>query len=123
MKTTILTSVFTLILSASTLFASNENNEAVSREMISSVSISLSPTTPTEATFEDTTETVFTNVSELAPVNPDEADFSDVAPELAVCFSALAPTTPTIADFSDSEIQTIEIKTLAPATPAVAGFE
>lgn len=112
--TTILAAVLTL--SMNVLFASNDG-AAVNSET-NSFHISLVPSTPTEATFEDMTVATIN----LAPIAPIEADFSDVAPEVVIDFSIMAPVTPSEADFSNDEILTDSITTLAPVTPDFADF-
>ena len=112
--TTILAAVLTL--SMNVLFASNDGAPVNSET--NSV-LTLAPSTPSEATFEDMTG--LTAVFNLAPVTPDEADFPDVDAESTIDFSLLAPVTPSEASFSDDEIPVNNVN-LAPVTPAVADF-
>ena len=113
MKATVYTAILALILTSNILYASNDIT--ATKEV--SASISLVPTTPKEATFEDATTL---NLTALAPVTPVEADFSDVEYEMTPAFSTLSPITPIEADFTDSEIQITDIRALAPVTPAIA---
>jgi len=103
MKATVLTAIFALILTNNILYASNDI--IANKEISASMSISLMPTTPKEATFEDVIEL---NINALAPVTPIEADFSDVDYEISTAFVVLAPITPSEAD---------------PVVPAVAEIE
>jgi hypothetical protein len=112
--TTILTVVLTL--SMDVLFASNDG-AAVNSETNSV--LTLAPSTPSEATFEEMTEATAT--LNLAPVTPKEADFSDVAPQLTIDHLVLVPVTPSEADFSDDEIPMNNVD-LTPITPEVADF-
>ncbi|MEI6882840.1 MAG: hypothetical protein WCO02_00020 [Bacteroidota bacterium] len=117
MKATVCIAIFALILTTNILYASNDNTTITNKEVNTSMIISLVPTTPKEATFEDATTI---NLTDLSPVNPVEADFSDVDYEMTPAFSTLAPITPSEADFNDSEIQNTDFKALAPVTPTVA---
>ena len=114
---TILTAVFTL--QAGILFAGNETiSVPVANE---STVITLAPSAPLEATFEDVATAVIDFVA-IAPVTPVEATFSDVTPDASIDLTNLAPLTPVVADFNDAIDTTIDITALAPVTPA-ADFE
>jgi len=114
MKATTIILAAVLTLSMNVLFASNDgvvvNNSSV---------VTLVPSTPSEATFEEMAEA---NVSILAPVTPNEADFSDVAPEVVVDLTSLSPVTPSEADFNDEPTQIGNSIDLIPVTPAFADF-
>jgi hypothetical protein len=73
-QTTILSAIF--VLQFSTIFA---NSDGTSVSLKKEYSISVAPTTPKEATFEDVPEmnTTMINLSGLAPVTPMEATFED----------------------------------------------
>jgi hypothetical protein len=121
MKARVLTAILVLTLSTAALFANNANSTAMNKEVTSSLTISLMPSTPKEATFEDPTEATIPAVIELAPVNPAVADFNDGE----ITFndlSDLAPVNPNEAGFSDSEITVADFRELAPVTPAFADF-
>ncbi len=101
MKTTTLTIIIAavLALNVNLLFGGTEKisapaaNESVSMELLS-----LAPTTPTEATFEDMPPEINT-IIDLAPITPTVADFEDFVDDAPIAFSALAPVTPIEADF------------------------
>ena len=116
MKATTIILAAVLTLSMNVLFAGNDgatvNNETYSV-------LTLAPSTPSEATFEEMNEATAT--FNLAPVAPSEADFSDVAPEMTIDYSRLAPVTPGEADFATDD-ETINTSILAPVTPSVADF-
>jgi hypothetical protein len=114
--TTILAAV--LALSINVLNANNDG-DAVNSET-TSFHISLAPSTPSEATFEELNEAVTTTVI-LAPVTPVEADFSDAVSETFIDISTLAPATPGEADFA-SDDETVNASTFAPVTPPVGDF-
>jgi hypothetical protein len=116
MKATTIILAAVLSLSMNVLFAGNDGTSVNSET--NSV-LTLAPSTPSEATFEDITNATATY--NLAPATPSEADFTDVAPDYTMGFSVLAPVTPNEADFSDDEIPMNNIN-LAPVTPAVADF-
>lgn len=87
--------------------------------------IELTPSAPSEATFEESNTIDFELVKlfSLAPVTPEEADFSDGIPSADAILTILAPVTPKIADFIDEAPETItNLFLLAPATPAEADF-
>ena len=118
MKTTtmILAAIFSLSLNG--LFAGNDGS-TINKELNTPVYNLLAPTTPSEASFEDLSEsTIFF----LVPVAPVEADFSDSAPETIVDFSTLAPVTPSEASFSSEDSHYPGAIGLAPVTPAFADF-
>ena len=115
---TILAAVFTL--QAGIVFAGNGTiSTPVANE---SAIITLTPSSPLEATFEDVATAVIDIVA-IAPAMPLEADFSDVAPDASIDLTNMAPLTPVVADFNDSVDVTIDINALAPVTPAAADFE
>ena len=114
--TTILAAIFTL--SMNVLFASND--EAAVNSESNSIHASLSPVTPSEATFEEVNDvTEFAII--LAPVSPVEADFSDAISETTIDNVLLAPVTPSEADFV-SDDETTNVSIFAPVTPSVADF-
>jgi hypothetical protein len=87
-----------LSLQASTLFANN-GIAPISRtgETSASWCVSVAPSTPSEATFEEMMESTALN---LGPVTPAEADFASEESQ-TVNVNTLIPVTPTAADFSD----------------------
>ena len=93
-----------LSLQVSTLFAGNDCIPVASKnDAGASYCVSLAPSVPLEATFEDY---VYSNDAgafiNLAPVAPVEADFNDSAEvNWVVDFKEFAPVTPAEADFSD----------------------
>ena len=100
---TILAAILTL--SMNVLFAGND--EATLKTGTTTFRVSLAPSTPAEATFEDVNElnaTAFVpaptiNITTLAPVTPIEADFA--SDDDTTTAGVLAPVTPSVADFSD----------------------
>ena len=118
MKTTTTILAAVLALSINVLFAGNDGAAMINE--LNTVSISLAPVVPTEATFEEMT-TEATAVVTFAPVAPAEADFSDEASEEMFDITALAPVTPAEADFT-LEDDTVNNSALAPLTPSVADF-
>ena len=118
MKTFTIISVAVLTLSVNFLFASNDGASVNSNANLTSV-ISLAPSTPATATFEEVT-TPFEFAS-LAPVTPSEASFDDATEDIAI--TSLAPVTPIEADFNDITAQYINMSAFAPVAPAVADFE
>ena len=120
MKSTITILAAVLTLQAGILFAGNETISApVANE---SAIITLAPSAPLEATFEDLTVTVIDFVA-ITPATPVEATYSDFAPDASTDLTNLAPLAPVVADFEDVIDVTIDITTLAPVTPAAADFE
>jgi hypothetical protein len=107
------------------LSASNPGTPITSISNINSdFFLSLIPTNPREATFEEMTAFGVIDFSDIAPVMPDEADFSDVVPEPAVNVSMLAPVLPSEADFTDTiEDDILDVTLLAPIPPTEADFE
>lgn len=112
-----------LVLQVSSLLAfnslpgTNENKDANA-----SLSASLIPITPTEATFDDVTLSY--DIASLAPVTPAEAEFFDAVPGANVDLKWLAPVAPKTADFdADFDALTVNIADLSPLTPAEADFE
>lgn len=120
MKTTITILAAVLTLNAGILFAGN--NTFSGTETTESAIITIAPSTPLEATFEDVNIAVL-DFAAIMPSTPVEADFSDVAPDAAIDITNLMPSTPAVADFNDSTELTIAISALAPVTPAIADFE
>jgi hypothetical protein len=115
--TTILAVIFTLQIGV--LFAGNEDITTPSTEVTSSLNIlSLAPSSPVEATFEDIA--VDNTIIGLPPVIPADASFEDFSLEL-ISISDLSPITPLVADFSDSV--SINFDQLVPITPFEADFE
>jgi hypothetical protein len=120
MKATISIFAAILTLQAGILFAGNETISApVANE---SAVITLAPSAPMEATFEDVATTVIDFVA-IAPATPVEADFSDIAPDANIDLTNLAPLTPAVADFIDAIDVAIDANALAPVAPAIADFE
>ncbi|MCX6268841.1 MAG: hypothetical protein NTW16_16065 [Bacteroidetes bacterium] len=120
MKTTITILAAVLTLNAGILFAGNEISSApIANE---STFITLAPSAPMVATFEDAAIALVDFVS-IAPVTPVEADFSDVAPDATIDLTNLAPLTPAMADFNDVVDVAIDTNALAPVAPATADFE
>ena len=121
MKITTIILALVYSLQVSTLFANNDFHTLIaSNGICTSCCLSLLPTTPTEATFED--DAPLTEVVALAPITPVEADFSDVVPETSMDINTLAPVTPAEADFNDDINQTLDFNALTPTTPAEADF-
>lgn len=112
----ILTAVLTLQIGG--LFAGNDAVTPVT-EMNSTASlVSIAPTTPVEATFEDVVlEDQFAG---LSPMTPDEASFEEFSLEM-ISVRDLSPATPVEADFDD--VVAVTVNQLAPVTPSEADFE
>ncbi len=124
MKATTTISIIAAVFSlqAGILFANNDNSPLpASNDASASYCIALAPSTPAEATFD---ETLFvSDFSVLGPVTPAEASFEESA-EVLTSAVILAPVTPSTADFEDaSNIVSSDIISLAPVTPAAADFE
>ena len=120
MKSTITILAAVLTLNAGIVFAGNETiSSPVANE---SAVITLAPSAPLEATFEDATTAVIDFVA-IAPTTLVEATFSDVAPDAIVDLTSLAPITPVLADFEEVIDVTIDITALAPVAPVAADFE
>lgn len=110
-----------LTLQAGILFAGNDNAPASSNDNSTITLVSIAPTTPAEATFEEVT--TINEVAPLVPATPTEATFDDVTSDLVPAWN-LAPVTPGSADFNDAVDATItENGVLAPVTPTEADFE
>jgi hypothetical protein len=123
MKATIITMAAVLALQMNVLFASSKSfsETPVTNENSSISLISLTPTTPVEATFED--DATLMDYAELAPVTPNEATFEDMPSEIT-SHADLTPVTPTVADFDDAtDTSTLDPNALAPVTPAEADFD
>jgi hypothetical protein len=118
--TTIIIAVV-LSLQACILFAGNELSSVPVTNHNSTITIvSLAPSTPIEANFEDIT---MNDLYNLMLVTPTEATFEDM-PSESTSIINLAPVTPVTADFDDAiEIDTINITILVPVTPTEADFE
>ena len=124
MKATSLLIAVVLSLQVTNLFAHNDfppvllNNEANVLYCVA-----LDPTTPKEATFDDAV--TVSDFSGLMPVTPVEATFDDAVDSGdAQIFRILFPVTPNAAGFNDDEFnQAVDLKILAPTTPAEADFE
>ena len=106
-----------LTLSMNVLFASNDG--AVMNRETTGNFISLAPSTPAEAIFEETSDATTTIV--LAPATPVEADFTDAVTESTINITTLAPVTPIEADFATDD-ETTYVRVLSPVTPSVADF-
>jgi hypothetical protein len=118
--TTILAVIFTFQIGV--LFAGNETISTPSTEVTSSLNIlSLAPSSPVEATFEDiTVDNVFLG---LSPVTPTDASFEDISVEM-ISVTNISPIIPSVADFSDTiDPVTIDLGQLSPVTPFEAEFE
>jgi len=114
----------------STIYAAGFLSEApasLNSKTSYTTSVTISPVTPSVATFEEITlsDATMPESTGLIPGTPSEADFNDEAPSAAVSTAMLAPVTPKEADFEEVNdingcISAIE---LAPVTPACAEFE
>jgi hypothetical protein len=109
-----------LILQAGMILAGNDNISTPA--MNESVVITLAPSVPMEATFEEIVATII-EVDAISPDIPIVADFYDIAPEAGFTLMNLAPLTPAVADFDDSIDLTIETSAIAPVIPAFADFD
>jgi hypothetical protein len=115
-QTIIISVIF--ILQFSNIFASSDGASLSPRKEFN---ISLAPSTPKEATFEEITESNATiaDFSLLAPVTPKEATFNDdTDADYDLMINDLAPVTPAEADFNENDGIS-----LAPTTPKEADFE
>ncbi len=120
MKATTLIIAAALTLQVNVLLAGNKStNASYTNESTTIAYVTLAPTTPEEATFED--EMMF-DVYQLMPVTPDEAGFEDLSFEMVAGLD-LTPLTPVVADFNDSNEITLNLNSLAPITPSEADFE
>ena len=120
-QTIILTAIFCLHAAAVFADGTDEKSNANYSEAASVTLMSLAPTTPLEATFEEIY--LFNVIADLAPTTPTEATFEDATSEMFSNFD-LAPQAPAIADFEDSVIvMTVDNEILAPVTPFEADFE
>lgn len=106
---TILAAIFTI--HAGILFAGNDNAPVVNEN----ITISLAPSTPVEATFEDVAAI---DAISLMPVTPSEASFEET-PATLPSIADLSPVIPIVADFE----KVVVVNSLAPVNPAVAEFE
>jgi hypothetical protein len=106
------------------LFAANAGEPANVEITGSSIGrISVAPTTPAEATFEEVFSVDNNTLMFAAPAVPIEADFNDNVPDGGIILKNLAPVTPVEADFPDSTEVLPARFTLAPSTPVEADFE
>jgi hypothetical protein len=95
MKTITILFAAVLTLTVNVLFAGNDDASLISNTTSIS-NILLAPGTPAVATFEDAAEEIV--LTGLTPTTPVEADFNDsTAQDINV--STLAPVTPAFADF------------------------
>ena len=95
--TIILAAVF--ILSTSILLAGNDRfSTAVITENSTIMLASVSPVTPSEATFEDMPSDMV-SIADLTPLTPVAADFNDAMDSISIDNDILAPVTPAVADF------------------------
>jgi hypothetical protein len=119
MKATTIIIAAVLTLQTGILFAGNETCSApLSSE---NTSITLAPTTPFEATFEEVV--TLADAAMLDPTTPSEATFEEMPSEM-ISTGELAPVVPAEADFYETGDSTsVENGILAPATPAFADFE
>ncbi|MCX6286958.1 MAG: hypothetical protein NTY96_07575 [Bacteroidetes bacterium] len=98
MKATTIIIATILTLQLNVLFAGNKSTSApVYNENTITTIVSLAPTTPNEATFEDISFEMVSSL-DLAPITPVVADFEEVN-DLAVDLTTLAPISPDEADF------------------------
>jgi len=107
-----------LTLQIGILFAGNESLTPIMEVNSTASMMTLAPSTPVEATFE---EIVVNNpFFGLSPITPEVASFEDFTVEM-VSVMDLSPVVPSEADFTD----TVEISKdqLAPVTPIEADFE
>jgi hypothetical protein len=125
MKT--LTIIITAILSLqiSTLFAGSDCPiDKSSIDNKASYCVSLAPTAPLEATFED--EEMILDLSKYAPSTPKEATFEDESETEGISaelLKSVAPSVPAQADFNDDDtVQSADLGLLAPKAPAEADF-
>jgi hypothetical protein len=97
LRISILTAIF--VLQISPLLA---NSDGTSVSLRKEISISVAPTVPKEATFEDIPEfeiyNAMTDLKGLAPVTPEEATFEDDT------VIDLTPVTPAKAGFEESDL-------------------
>jgi hypothetical protein len=101
MKTSAITTIIiAAVLSINVhLLANNTSPVSPTAKGSDKVSLTaLAPTTPSEATFDETSEELL-SITDLAPATPAEADFDDNAETLTIDITLLAPTTPAVADF------------------------
>ena len=122
MKTTTILFAAVLTLQMNILFAGNDNTiTPVSNENTSITMISISPSTPVEATFEEVVE--INEIANFAPIMPSEASFEDMPSEM-ISIVDLAPATPSTADFEETiDLIPSDIMALIPVTPVEAVFE
>ena len=107
-----------LTIQTGVLFAGNENFASVSEMNSTVILMTIAPSTPVEAIFEEVV--VDNTFLGLIPATPDVASFEDFSIEM-VSVMDLSPVTPSEADFTD--IVSDNPGQLAPVTPIVADFE
>ena len=107
-----------LTLQIGFLFAGNESITPVMDVNSTTSMMTLAPSTPVEATFEEAV--VDNTFLGLSPITPEVASFEDFSVEM-VSVLDLSPVVPSEADFTDSV--EISINQLAPITPFEADFE
>lgn len=108
----------TLTLQFGFLFAGNEGYTPVMEVNSVTSMMTLAPSTPVEATFEEVV--VENTFIDLSPITPEAATFEDFSLEM-VSVKDLSPVVPSEADFSDT-IQ-ISVDQIAPVTPIIADFD
>ena len=107
-----------LTIQTGVLFAGNENLASVSEMNSTVILMTLAPSTPAEAIFEEVVvENTFLG---LLPATPEVASFEDFSIEM-VSEMELSPVTPSEADFTDTV--SVDLGQLAPVTPIEADFE
>ena len=107
-----------LTIQTGVLFAGNENLASVSEMNSTVILMTIAPSTPVEAIFEEVVvENTFLG---LLPATPEVASFEDFSIEM-VSEMELSPVTPSEADFTDTV--SVDLGQLAPVTPIEADFE
>jgi hypothetical protein len=120
MKAIILIAAAVFTLQVSSLFAENNMPPTGSIEKNETYCVSLQPSTPAEASFEDGTPVKV--IVSVSPVTPAEATFEEESEfNTDLISAALMPVTPAEADFNEDE-GTISTMNIAPVTPAEADF-
>jgi len=123
-QTLILTGMF--LFSVNTVFASTDSDsKEMSNEAVAINTSILAPVAPVFATFEEISESTVSilTISDFAPTTPVDATFED-ALDSGMIFNSLAPVLPNEASFDDVMANpTVDLASLAPATPLFADFE